>query len=161
MTLPLKLAVLPLSSKLTVALLVTKFEVILAVFVLKELLLVMLFANKFPPIFAEFVNDALLPLINALLVTLPLDSMMPSTRKLPVILAMLPILKLLAVTLPLLKLFHDKLLNVAAPKLGVVKFALGLTTIFPPTIEVVTLSVFAEISVPIIAIPLPAVYAPA
>ena len=148
---------LPDNSKLTVALLVTKFEVILAVFVLKALLLVILFANKFPPMFAEFVNDALLPLINALLVTFPLDSMIPSTRRLPVILAMLPILKLLAVTLPLLNVFQVKLLNVASPKFGVVRLALVLTTILPATISVVTKSTFAEISVPVIAIPLPAV----
>ena len=72
-TLPLKLAVLPDNSKLTVALFVTKFELMLALAVVSNALLVILFANKFPPIFAEFVNDALLPLINALLVTLPLD----------------------------------------------------------------------------------------
>ena len=69
----------------------------------------------------------------------------------------MPILKLLAVTLPLLRLFHDKLLNVASPKFGVVRFAPVLTTMFPPTISVVTKSTFAEISVPVIAIPLPAV----
>ena len=62
---------------------------------------------------------------------------------------MLPILKLFAVTLPLLKLFHDKLLNVASPKFGVVRFAPALTTILPPAIAVVSLSTFAEITVPL------------
>ena len=102
-------------------------------------------------------NDALLPLIYALLVTLPLDSIIPSTRRLPVILAIFPMLKLFAVTLPLLNVFHDKLLNVASPIFGVVRFALVLTTMLPLTIAVVILSVFAEIIVPVIAIPLPAV----
>ena len=68
---------------------------------------------------------------------------------------------MLAVTLPLLNVFHDKLLNVASPMFGVVRFALVLTTMLPPTIAVVSKSTFAEITVPVIAIPLPGLYVPA
>ena len=73
--------------------------------------------------------------------------MIPSTRRLPVILAILPILRLLAVTLPLLNVFQVMLLNVASPMFGVVRFALVLTTMLPPLIAVVSLSTFAEIIV--------------
>jgi len=97
----------------------------------------------------------------ALLVILPADSIIPSTLKLPVILAILLMLKLLAVTLPLLNVFQDKLLKVASPMFGVVRFALVLTTIFPPTISVVTPSTLALIEVPVMLIPEPAEYDPA
>ena len=121
----------------------------------------MLFANKFPPTFNKFVKNALLPLIFALLEILPLACIRLPTIKFDPILAILPILKLLAVTLPLLNVFQDRLLNVASPIFGVVRFALVLTTILPPLIAVVTPSVFAEIIVPVIAIPLPGLYVPA
>ena len=157
---PLKLAVLPDSSKLTVALLVTKLALILAVFVLKAWLLVMLFANKFPPTSNTLVKKALLPLILALLEILAVACIDPPTVKFDPILAILPILKLLAVTLPLLNVFQVRLLNVASPIFGVVKFALVLTVMLPATIAVVSKSTFAEMIVPLIYIPLPAVYPP-
>ena len=66
-------------------------------------------------------------------------------------------LKLFAVTLPLLRLFQLRLLNVASPRFGVVRFAPLLTTMLPALIAVVSLSTLALIVVPVIAIPLPAV----
>ena len=121
----------------------------------------MLFANKLPPTSSKFVKNALLPLIFALLEMLPLDCIDPPIVKFDPIFATLLILKLLAVTLPLLNVFHVILLNVASPIFGVVRFALVLTVMLPPTIAVVSKSTFAEIIVPVIAIPLPALYVPA
>ena len=121
----------------------------------------MLFANKFPPTSNTLVKNALLPLILALLEILALACIDPPIVKFDPILATLPILKLLAVTLPLLNVFQVKLLNVASPMFGVVRFALVLTTMLPPTISVVTPSVFALIIVPVIVIPFPALYVPA
>ena len=52
-----------------------------------------------------------------------------------------------------------KLVPVAAPMLGVVRLAPALTIILPaPSNAVVLLSTLAEITVPAILIPLPAVY---
>ena len=65
-------------------------------------------------------------------------------------------LKLLALMLPVTL----KLVPVAAPMFGVVSCAPVLTTMLPPTISVVTPSTLADIIVPVILIPLPAVYEP-
>ena len=54
-----------------------------------------------------------------------------------------------------------RLVPVAAPIFGVVNCALVLTTMLPATISVVIPSTFALITVPLIAIPLPAEYEPA
>ena len=83
--------------------------------------------------------------------------MLPPTVRSSVILAIFPMLKLFAVTLPLLSVFQVRLLNVASPIFGVVRFAPVLITMLPLTISVVTPSTFALMTVPVIAIPLPAV----
>ena len=117
----------------------------------------MLLAKRFAPMSTKLVTNKLFEFTLALLLMLPLLCIVFPTVRSTVMFAFDVMLKLFASMLPV----TFKLVPVAAPMLGVVNCALAITTMFPPTIPVVTPSVFADIVVPVMLIPEPAEYDPA
>ena len=105
-------------------------------------------------------TNASVPTITRGVITLPVELINPPVNKLPpVILADEVIVPVELINPPVNKLppvmlpVTLKLVPVAAPMFGVVKFALALTTMFPVLNAVVTLSTNALITVPLRLIP--------